>query len=77
MLWVSKGQSLTWRQCESIRDIGYGLLSSRLLREWKTYIGEKMRGIKGNGMILMAEDADATLQFVNPDLVVSNGSGVS
>lgn len=37
----------------------------------------KMRGIESNGMILMAEDADGKLQFVNPDVVVANGSGVS
>ncbi len=37
----------------------------------------KMRGIESNGMILMAEDADGKLQFVNPDVVVVNGSGVS
>lgn len=37
----------------------------------------KMRGIESNGMILMAEDADGKLQFVNPDVSVLNGSGVS
>ncbi|MEO6136416.1 MAG: methionine--tRNA ligase [Ginsengibacter sp.] len=37
----------------------------------------KMRGIESNGMILMSEDADGKLQFVNPDSVVGNGSGVS
>ena len=37
----------------------------------------KMRGIESNGMILMAEDADGKLQFVNPDVAVDNGSGVS
>jgi methionyl-tRNA synthetase len=37
----------------------------------------KMRGIESNGMILMAEDADGKLQFVNPDIAVTNGSGVS
>ena len=37
----------------------------------------KMRGIESNGMILTAEDADGKLQFVNPDILVSNGSGVS
>jgi methionyl-tRNA synthetase len=37
----------------------------------------KMRGIESNGMILMAEDADGKLQFVNPDEKVENGSGVS
>lgn len=37
----------------------------------------KMRGIESNGMILMAKDADGKLQFVNPDVVVANGSGVN
>jgi len=37
----------------------------------------KMRGIESNGMILMAEDAAGKLQFVNPDVAVDNGSGVS
>lgn len=37
----------------------------------------KMRGIQSNGMILMAEDAEGKLQFVNPDVHVNNGSGVS
>ena len=37
----------------------------------------KMRGIESNGMILMAEDADGKLKFVNPDEAVQNGSGVS
>ncbi len=37
----------------------------------------KMRGIESNGMILMAEDADGKLKFVNPDDAVQNGSGVS
>ena len=37
----------------------------------------KMRGIESNGMILMAEDADGKLQFVNPIEKVANGSGVS
>ena len=37
----------------------------------------KMRGIESNGMILMAEDADVKLKFVNPDEAVKNGSGVS
>ncbi len=35
----------------------------------------KMRGIESNGMILMAEDSDGKLVFVNSD--VSNGSNVS
>lgn len=37
----------------------------------------KMRGIESNGMILMAEDAEGKLKFVNPDEKVENGSGVS
>ncbi len=37
----------------------------------------KMRGIESNGMILMAEDADGKLKFINPDEAVQNGSGVS
>ena len=37
----------------------------------------KMRGIESNGMILMAEDANGKLKFVNPDEAVANGSGVS
>ena len=37
----------------------------------------KMRGIESNGMILMAEDADGKLQFVNPAESVNNGSNVS
>lgn len=37
----------------------------------------KMRGIESNGMILMAEDSDGKLQFVNPDVAVDNGSGVN
>ena len=37
----------------------------------------KMKGIESNGMILMAEDADGKLKFVNPDEAVKNGSGVS
>ncbi len=37
----------------------------------------KMRGIESNGMILIAEDADGKLKFVNPDETVKNGSGVS
>lgn len=36
----------------------------------------KMRGIESNGMILMAEDKEGKLYFVNPDKVVENGSGV-
>jgi methionyl-tRNA synthetase len=37
----------------------------------------KMRGIESNGMILMAEDADGKLYFVSPQIIVTNGSGVS
>ena len=37
----------------------------------------KMRGIESNGMILMAEDADGKLKFVNPDEKTANGSNVS
>ncbi len=37
----------------------------------------KMKGIESNGMILMAEDADGKLKFINPDEVAANGSKVS
>ena len=37
----------------------------------------KMRGIESNGMILMAEDADAKLKFISPDEATGNGSQVS
>lgn len=37
----------------------------------------KMRGIESNGMILMAENAEGKLHFVNPDGVVNNGAGVN
>lgn len=37
----------------------------------------KMRGIESNGMILMAEDADGKLKFINPDEFTSNGSSVN
>jgi methionyl-tRNA synthetase len=37
----------------------------------------KMRGIESNGMILMAEDKSGKLHFVNPDVTIDNGSGVS
>ena len=37
----------------------------------------KMRGIESNGMILMAEDADGKLRFMQPAEAVANGSGVS
>ncbi|OYZ00617.1 MAG: methionine--tRNA ligase [Sphingobacteriia bacterium 28-36-52] len=37
----------------------------------------KMRGIESNGMILMAEDANGKLHFVNPEDAINPGSGVS
>ncbi len=37
----------------------------------------KMRGIESNGMILMAEDADGKLKFMNPADATANGSTVS
>jgi methionyl-tRNA synthetase len=37
----------------------------------------KMRGIESQGMILMAEDKDGKLKFVNPDEATANGSTVS
>jgi methionyl-tRNA synthetase len=37
----------------------------------------KMKGIESNGMILMAEDANGKLKFINPDEVTANGSNVS
>ncbi len=37
----------------------------------------KMRGIESNGMILMAEDADGKLKFINPLDKMSNGSQIS
>lgn len=37
----------------------------------------KMRGIESNGMILMAEDANGKLHFVNPEDNINPGSGVS
>jgi methionyl-tRNA synthetase len=36
-----------------------------------------MRGIESNGMILMAEDVDGKLKFINPDEKTGNGSQVS
>jgi methionyl-tRNA synthetase len=36
-----------------------------------------MRGIESNGMILMAEDAEGKLKFINPDEKTSNGSPVN
>jgi methionyl-tRNA synthetase len=37
----------------------------------------KMKGIESNGMILMAEDKDGKLKFINPDEATANGSSVS
>ena len=37
----------------------------------------KMRGIESNGMILMAENKEGKLIFVNPDADTVNGSIVS
>jgi methionyl-tRNA synthetase len=37
----------------------------------------KMKGIESNGMILMAEDKDGKLKFVNPDETTANGSAVN
>lgn len=37
----------------------------------------KLRGIESQGMILMAENADGKLEFINPDNAVVNGSVVS
>jgi len=37
----------------------------------------KMRGIESNGMILMAEDKNGKLHFVNPDEKIEAGSSVS
>ena len=37
----------------------------------------KMRGIESNGMILMAEDANGKLHFVNASDNINPGSGVS
>jgi methionyl-tRNA synthetase len=37
----------------------------------------KMRGIESNGMILMAEDANGKLHFINPDDAIGEGSTVS
>ena len=37
----------------------------------------KMMGIDSQGMVLMAEDRDGSLAFVQPDKEVSNGGGVS
>ena len=37
----------------------------------------KMRGIESNGMILMAEDKAGKLHFINPEMNIDTGSGVS
>ncbi len=37
----------------------------------------KMRGIESNGMILMAEDNNGKLHFVNPEEAINAGAGVS
>jgi methionyl-tRNA synthetase len=37
----------------------------------------KMRGIESNGMILMAEDKEGKLHFVNPESSIDAGAGVS
>lgn len=37
----------------------------------------KMRGIESQGMILMAENADGKLYFMQPSAEIANGSGVS
>jgi methionyl-tRNA synthetase len=37
----------------------------------------KMRGIESNGMILMAEDAEGKLHFINPEQDINPGAGVS
>jgi len=37
----------------------------------------KMRGIESNGMILMAEDSNGKLHFINPEADINPGAGVS
>jgi methionyl-tRNA synthetase len=37
----------------------------------------KMRGIESKGMILMAEDAEGKLHFVNPEGLINAGAGIS
>ncbi|MEO8172953.1 MAG: methionine--tRNA ligase [Sediminibacterium sp.] len=37
----------------------------------------KMRGIESNGMILMAEDKEGKLHFINPETDINPGAGVS
>ena len=36
----------------------------------------KMRGIESNGMILMAEDTEGKLHFINPESTINNGASV-
>ena len=36
----------------------------------------KMRGIESNGMILMAEDNEGKLHFINPESAINNGASV-
>ncbi len=36
----------------------------------------KMRGIESNGMILMAEDTEGKLHFINPENAINNGASV-
>jgi methionyl-tRNA synthetase len=36
-----------------------------------------MRGIESKGMILMAEDANGKLHFINPEEMINPGSGVN
>lgn len=37
----------------------------------------KMRGIESNGMILLAEDSNGKLHFINPEEIINTGAGVS
>jgi len=37
----------------------------------------KMRGIESNGMIMMAEDAQGKLHFINPEGEIAPGAGIS
>ena len=37
----------------------------------------KMRGIESNGMILMGEDANGKLHFINPETAIDAGSSIS
>ena len=37
----------------------------------------QLRGIESNGMVLMAQDSDGSLKFVNPDTFCNNGSIIS